>query len=650
MLITVNTFNGETLNSASYQTVLLNQHGSTSAQPVYIEQANADSVKSGLFTVDRQNKVLSIRIKNYANRQALKQQIKQWFKRGTQGDLVVTFNDEGVDYLLPCTVLSFTPDPDDAMVYLVTLQTAVTAWRSVDSETESTWTVTGTGDDLALAVAGYDDTFLNVTLTARTGPASGYLHQNIYRLVNTPGVAHGVIGYCIELNTAALVSGGKLQADCDDLRIVNLHTGQELKRWIEGPNTTTTKVWIVLDMKKGFDLTLKTAVAGSGNVPYLQFAVDANTKAKIAAMDKTGIVYEGNEWFLYSNTDAVNCRLTISKRGLFGTSEEAHSVNDVFYFIQYPLVFKYGNSSATDPADSDDTYDDTKPLINMADSDNETWIWDADHPFYDPLYPNRACGWKFSKTALGPESKVFYVKQDVETGDAALGLKVESFKVGALWKAETVTLMASFTHAASIIEVDEITGDKYRSNANWLKTAVLQRLTGASVVTLLTITTPSAINTWQAWSGSNIVVAAGTYTIRLLFSGGYPGADSAFAVLEGLTCTALFNTAKLPVGAFLGETNSYPLELTLNNVVASDNHDDGIALNYPMLIDKAFVLDGENRTAQYDGVNAHSAVTLNDESRSAFIRLKGGKTNTLTLAGSDVGEIDVDLSYYRRRL
>lgn len=645
MLIHVKTFNDQTLNSASYQTVLLNQHGSTGAQPVYLEQANADALDSGLFTVDRQNKVLSVRIKDYANRQALKQQLKQWFKRGTKADLVVTFTDDGDDYQLPCTVLSFTPDPDDALVFLVTLQTSVSAWRSVAVETEALWTVTGTGGTRDVAVGGHEDTFLSVQITAEDGPASGYLYQNIYRLVNPPDVALGLISYCIVMDTAALVTAGKLQADCDDLRVVHMQTGAELKRWIVGANTTTTKVWITLEMKKGFALTLQTAVANSGVPAYLQFKVDANHKTKIGQMPKTGIVYRGNEWFAYSNTDAVNCRLTLSKRGLFGTAVEAHAANTVFAYIEHPLLFQYGNSAATNPALDDDTYDSTKPLINLTSSDNDDLVWTAADKFFDPAYPNRPFGWKFSKAALGPESKVFYVKQDAESGDAAMGLKVESFKVGALWKAETVTLMASFIHAAGITEVS-MTGDKYRSNANWLKTAVLQRITGTAVANLWAEATPTSVAAWVTWTRNAVAVAANTFTLRLVFAGGYPGADSAFAVLEALTCSLKLNPAKVPTGAFLGETNSLPLEAVFEN----QTNDDALALHYPMLIDKAFVLDGEARSAQYDGFNAHSAVTLNDEGRSAFIRLKAGVTNTLAISGVDIGELDIVLSYYKRRL
>src|SRR6266498_4959583 len=106
MLHAVKTFNGHTINDANYQAHVLNPHGLPNANPVYIEQANSDSIDAGVYTVDIQTKVLSIAIRNYANRYALLAQLKTWFKRGTSGDLVVRFIDDGVDYQITGRVVS----------------------------------------------------------------------------------------------------------------------------------------------------------------------------------------------------------------------------------------------------------------------------------------------------------------------------------------------------------------------------------------------------------------------------------------------------------------------------------------------------------------------------------------------------------------
>jgi len=649
MNITLKTYNDHTFTGDDYEITLLNPHDTASAVPVFIDQAEADAQDAGTFTVNRQTKVLRAFIKNYSNRYALIAQLKTWFKRGTRGYLVGTFLDDGIDYQLDCRVTSLISDPENGLLFTVLLDTGNSAWRAVDETVETTWVVTGTSETMDIDVGGKDETFLNVSVTAKNGPASGYLYQNLYQLPNTPGIEHGLIGWCITLNTATLVAAGKMQADCDDLRFVDLNTGQELKRWIISPNNASTKVWINLDLRRGVALTLATAVASSGLPSYLQFSVTQNVKKQMRLMASSGIIYHGNEWFAYSSVDAVNCRLNLSARKLFGTTQEAHSAGVTFSYIQYPLLMKYGNTSVTSPSSVDDDYDITKPLINLTSSTNTSWVWDATTLFYDPANPGRTCAWSFGKISKGPKSKTYLIKENAETGNPAIGLKAASYQIGAGWRDETVVLTALFKRAATITTVS-MTGQKYRSNVNWLDLAALQRSAdGVNYIDLWTETSPSVAAIWTAWTHNSVSVATGSAYLRLILSGGYKRGASAYAAFEGLTCTADYSSGNIPTGTFLGETNALPVVMTVENIT-DDEYSDAFALDYIMLINKELVLNGEQKTAQYDGVNVHSAVTLDDVSRSAFLRLKGNATNTIQISGSDLGEMDVVLSYYRRRL
>lgn len=646
MLHTVKTFNGHNINDGSnYQAALLNPHGNASAKPVYIEQAQADSQDAGTYTVDVQTKVLLIEVRNYANRYALIAQLKTWFRRGTQGSLVVTFGDDSIDYQLTCRAINLVQDPDHPMYFTVTLQTGMTTWRAVSETVEATWVVTGTSETQNIAVGGKDETLLSVSLTAVAGPASGYLYQNLYQLPNTYNVEHGLIPWCITVDTATLVTAGKMQADCDDLRIIDLNTGQELKRWIANPNNASTKVWINLNLRKGAWIVLNANVAATGDVEYLQFRVNTYHQTTLAQLPATGIVYHGTEWFAYNRVDAVNCRLYIAQRGVFGTTKQAHAAGDNFFYIQYPLVMKYGNASATAPSTDDDHYDDEKPLFSLASSSNTQWVWTASDEFYDPDHPNRTGAWTFTKRALGENSEIFYVKQDAETGDAAIGLKVASYQVGSLWRDENVALSASLYRASGITTVS-MTGDKYRSNENWLS-AILYRVSAIrQYIALWSEATPAAAGSWAStWTHNSVSVSPNWPYVELWFFGGYPGAANAYAVMEILTCTVDFVSGNIPTGTLLGETAGLPLALTIENTTTGD----AITLDYMMLLNKSFVLDGEAKTAQYDGVNAHSAVTMDDESRSVYLRLQGGVTNTIQISGADLGEMNVVLSYYARR-
>jgi hypothetical protein len=646
MLITLKTFDGHNINDGTnYRTVLMNPHGLPDAAPVFLDQTNADPIDAGAYTVAVQQKVLSIKILDKTNRYALIAQLKSWFKRGTQGALVATFSDDSVDYQLTCRSINLVQDSDNGQYFTVILQTGTSAWRAVTATTHATWTATGTTETEAISVGGKDETFLSVDLTAAGGPAAGYLYQKLYQLPNTWNVAHGLIPWCITVDTATLVTAGKMQADCDDLRIIDLNTGQELKRWIATPNNASTKVWVNLNLQLGAWLILSESVASSGDVEYLQFPVNDNYRTYMAAMPQQGIMYHGTEWFAYSSISATLCRLYIAKRGLFGTTEQAHSPGDSFYYIQYPLAMKYGNASAAAPSSTDDRYDDTKPLISLASSSNTSWVWTASDEFYDPAHPDRTGAWSFNLRALGPESEIFYVKQDAETGDAAIGFRAQSFQVGSAWKDENVSLSASLYRAAGITTIS-MAGDKYRSNGNWIN-ADLWRTSNNQWIRIWSEATPASEDTWTAWTHSGVTVTTdGAAILYLYFWGGYPADVEAYAIFELLTCTAAFNSAYVPTGTLLSEKNNYPLAVTLENETTGDS----IQLDYIMIIGKAFSIDGEQNLVQYDGYSAYDALAIDDEGRSAYLRLQGGVTNTIRITGADLGTLSIVLSWYRRRL
>ena len=53
--------------------------------------------------------------------------------------------------------------------------------------------------------------------------------------------------YLITLDTAALISQGKMRSDCGDLRIVDSNDSTTLSYWIEGGcNTSTTQIWVLI--------------------------------------------------------------------------------------------------------------------------------------------------------------------------------------------------------------------------------------------------------------------------------------------------------------------------------------------------------------------------------------------------------------------
>jgi hypothetical protein len=726
MLTRVKTFDGHNINDGtSYRTLLLNPHGMPSAVPVFLEQVNADSLDAGLYTVDVQSKVLTVQVLNYGSRFSLIAQLKTWFKRGTQGNLVVAFADDpSTDYQLTCRVVSLVQDPDFPSWFQVILQTGTSAWRSVTEFTQATWTATGTTETQDISVGGKDESYLSVAITAAGGPASGYLYQDIYRLPNTPGLVHGFIPWVITKDTASLIAdnsnkcqinqggginasvttipydtvtgsipsvgmgyvdseqiswtgktgttsgnltgvtrgiGGttaashadnaeikvsKMLANCADLRIVDINTGQELKRWISSPNNASTKIWINLDLAKGFSLTLLTSVSGVGVVSELKFTVTDDTKAQISEMPKQGIVYHGNEWFAYSDTDPSTCRLIVSQRGLFGTTEESHSAGVAFLYIQYPLLMKYGNSSVSAPSASDANYDLTKPFIDLANSSNTQWVWNGTNPFFSKALSYRTAAWNIAQRSLGNFS--IYYDYDPTIPASVMWFRVQSFSSVGVWQAENVEFTGTFYRAAGITSIT-MTGRKRRQNDNWLTDVGMRSsLDGVNFDDLFTEATPSTAGVWEDWTNNSTPTSTptGSKYVQMLFRGGYPPSIKEHANLQALTCTAVFNSANVPTGAFLGESGAIPLVVTLQNETTGDI----VYLNFVMKLNKTFTIDGETKVVDYDGFSAFGALTLDDEGRSIYLRLQGNATNTIRITGDDLGTLDIDLSWFVRRL
>ncbi len=734
----VKTFGGHTINDGTnYRAAIVNSHALPAAKSVFLEQMMADSVDAGTYSVDVGTLALYIRVVNRGTFETLTSQLKNWFKRGTRADLVVTFTGDA-DFLKDCRVINLVPDQEYDDVWVAQLQTGASAWRAVSAETYA-WNLTSTGGSHTETLPATDDaTRLSVSFNASGLPSVGYLYQSLRRIVPPSGVTFGVRPWRIVIDTAAIVAdasksqqinnvggitnsattipidtavgGGlpasglgyvdteqiswsgnsgtsltgvvrglhgttaathadnaviklsRMQADCNDLRV--FAGDAEVRRWIIAPNTATTKIWFNVDLKTGFRLTLASALDNTSGYAALQFTINATHQQMIAVMPDEGIVYHGTEWISYRGRNIAGCQLLNPVRGLLSTTKQAHSVGDAFDFIPTVVKIVYGNSAVGDPSADDIYYDETKPVFDLTNSDNTQWVYSATTLFRDALEPNRPGAWQPSITRVGDISDTYDYKQDAASGDAAAGMSLASFLRGTAPNIETGEIAWQFYSAGGIQQVSA-TGQTYRNSSAFPTAAGLQyygivayttstkvrRKTVVSTVysnqyiSLWNESSPAAINTWTAWTHNTVSVPTTTTRIRFVLGGSMPALVDAVASLEVLTLTVVFTAANVPSDTALSETSNYQLALTVTN----STNGDAFALNFPMRTGVAFVVDGEEFTAQYEGANAHNAMALNDESRDVFIRLQGG-ANALVVTATDVGTLVATLSYYRRRL
>lgn len=634
-------------DGANYRAYLLNQRGGPAANPVFIEQANADAVDAGLFTVDTQTKVIRIQVLDYANREALIAQLQRWFKRGKRVQIFANFAGEEGEYLLEARVVSLTPEPETPLYFNLVLQSGWTSW--VGNAAELAWEVDEAESgslSTTLTVGGNDETRLGAYIWPADG-ISGYLYQRLYQLPNVPGFDLGMRPWCITLDTQALVTAEKMRSDCFDLRIYNGES--EIKRWISGANTTTTKIWFNLELGAGYSVKLRSAWDGEDT---LEFVNNATTKAALAALPNEGILYHGTEWVAYRGKP-TETSLTVAERGIWGTTEQAHSAGDAFVYIQNPIRVLYGKSDATNPALDDDLYDFDKPLFDLSSSDNTKWVYGAATPFREP----RPGGWDFWETRIrvrSPQggtggttvSKLYDQKGDAES-DFAMGIKAGAFERGSAWVADEVEMSFILRCPAGFSEVTT-TGRKFRNSAMWLKTGLQWSADFAMWSDVWTEASPSAVNEWENWSThTDVVISSAARWIRLVTAGITSANAETHMMTEALTFTAEFLTANLPTGTLGAEVDNYLISIKLEN----ETNGDAVYIECPALFGVPFILDGESRTATFGGVNAHRAVRMNDEGRSVWIRLLPGE-NTLrvTPLGDSLGELSIYLFALSRRI
>ena len=113
-----------------------------------------------------------------------------------------------------------------------------------DSSYKIEYSFTTAGDDQ------YGDTG-NICSKSVTGPWAlwwnGSWNYKAKVKVTNSGESE-LTGYQVKIvmDTAALISAGKMQADCDDIRVVNEDQDTELDFWVnpETVNTTTTEIWV----------------------------------------------------------------------------------------------------------------------------------------------------------------------------------------------------------------------------------------------------------------------------------------------------------------------------------------------------------------------------------------------------------------------
>ena len=560
-------------------------------------------------------------------------EIKRWFDPLDEEPrklLAQDTADSNRQWYVMGTTVSVTLDKNSAIIVLAVTE----PYWTVETKQTATWNISASPATKAVAVIG---AFARpkFTFTPTLAKGVGYLY---YRFVDIQPISTAANAYLSNyamdigngINTAALVSGGKCQADGDDFRVIV--DGGEVPRWFGNFNTSSTKIWINLTFYQKTVMDLGENIAASHpSLTTIQIIGNPNSREAMTRMPSSGILKIDSEYFTYSGKDMAAMKFTGVVPAAKLSSMGAHSIGTGnVVWIQHDIWIMYGNPTTTAPIQDESK----KPMFDLASSTNASWVYTE---FYKEG-ESRAGAWipAVYQTDLG--SSAPYTGNRGATADPATeaGLRMASAQDAGIWRGETADIFWTVFCPVGITHIT-LTGEKYRYSTGWPTVSLLRTLNGRNFIPFYSVATPGSAATWTAWSLTSQALGTTSKFVRLEMAGSLAGSASNEADVEIESCTLTLDTSMTPTVSVASEQQTYYLEATLTNTQTGH----AITLTWPMKLNNSLVVDCDARTVTYsDGTPALSAMTMNTN-RSNWLDLLYGSntlqfvdtgTNGLTLA------------------
>lgn len=483
----------------------------------------------------------------------------------------------------------------------------------------STWNISASGDTKVIANGGQDDAYPNLRIVPVGAKTTGY-GKRIWIKIKWP-VSDGALRHPTDItkdsfNTSTLISGGKMQSMGEDLHV--WVDGQEIDRWLDGINTTTTKVWCNLDWYPIQQVDLKTAIASSGAVSTIEADGD------ISAFPSAGLLEIGTEIFIYASKSNAERKFTDCTRARRGSSMAAHAAGDTIEWIQHDIFILYDHPTARTP-DTDDTQ---KPIINLATSTNGSWDFD-EFGSADP----RTGQWSFLSYSQTTYKTTAYHATNADPF-SALGI-TGVINPDGMWY---------IRHPCLISNVNFQNGEKYSGNLNgiWDAGIVSWDEGGNGFEAEDSIAEPSSATTWESWSDSE---AIGNKKQVGFYLRCWDNIVAARRLEVADVTLTLANTPDITLGA---EEDNYDLDCIIANTTTGES----LRVYYPFLATGEIInvnTYDKTVTRTYTGTseNIYNALTLVEGPRRDWLRLTPGN-NTLAYTEDGATGVTVTVTWEKR--
>jgi len=524
----------------------------------------------------------------------------------------------------------------NGIVVEIVLRTADPVWKSKE-EQSVTWNITASGQTKVVTVDGNYPALPVFTLSPTAAKAAGFnyrrwcaiLNQTDYELPNYPIEITG--GW----DTETLVLASKMQASGNDLRVSA--NGIEVTRWLNGINTDSTSVWIVLGFAPRVALTLGTAIAGAGAVEKIYFEATAANDEALARLPGAGILLIGTEAFNYDGKDAANRCVSVTSRAFRDTTAAAHDVAVAVNWVQYDILINFGDAALGAPA-VDNT---RKPAFSLA-STNDQWIYDT---IFGDLAGLRAGSWSRSMLRNIWMNGFIYTGHHKEIGTDPMthmgqGVQATADKGNSVWIEWSLynPCGMDLVNAAG----DNAAGG-YTDIEFYLET--LSSIPGAQWVILdAPVMTWQPGGIWYSWTIVNEAPAAGTTKIRF---------HSLLGLLNGVlnwiaieTTAVTVDIVNPPTVLFIGEASNYTLACVLENETTGES----LAITASMQLGaEDLIIDTREKTIYLAGGIRAPVSRIMNTIRSEWLRLVPG-ANTLKFTDVGTDTVDITIEFEERNL
>jgi hypothetical protein len=576
-----------------------------------------------------------------SDRDTLRAQLFEWFDPDDEDpQTLVAQNHDGIQMSVEalCEELQVYGDQRHDEGFVVNLVVdGDTRWRKTTATTESAWNITGSGDTVVVNNSGECDAYpvLTITPTANRTAGNGFRYKRwvsvIWRAERSATRYPMLLG---KIDTATLVSAGKVQSDGDDWRVYV--DGEEVDRWLGEVgvaqfNQATTRTWVNMDFEPAASVDLKTAIDGVSAITEIEADGD------ISGFPSSGILLIDDEVFVYTQRSTKSQTFLGVTRAAKGTGAGAHTAGDTIYWLQHEVWIYYGNSTLSAP----DVDDDYKPAFEL-DTNSGRWLWDYEEFGEDDGL--RAAQWTDALDVYhwGDGSSHYAEGYGGNQGGSAdpwteLGVRAYGYARARRYLynpcgIEQVTFSNGEKRAGGLVGVTTLFDGHIEYSED-----------GINWTSEYTIPDPSNYGTWEAWNRTTVELSD-VYYISILV-GGESGSIPAY--IHSVECSDIsvsINSTYAPSAEVGSEQNNYTIEATIENKTTGD----AITITFNTVLNDELEIDTDERTVTYleDNSPELQAVALNSV-RKHWLPLAPG-SNTLEYTEEGVQGVTVDIEYEER--